>query len=168
MKKPSAFTLVEILVVVVVLAILAMMIVPQIGKSVDAARTSSLAQDLRVLRTHILLYKSQHLETAPGYPNGDETQVPTEEELVKQTTLASTIHGQTAPRGTPGFPFGPYLLNIPKNPYNDKSSVQMLANDEAFPAGTDNSHGWVYKAATAQIRADNTGTDEGGVRYYDY
>jgi len=44
----------------------------------------------------------------------------------------------------------------------------MLGNGEDFPADADNSHGWIYKAATGEIRADSTGTDDNAKRYYDY
>jgi len=168
MTKAKAFTLVEILVMVVVLGILAAIVIPMAGSGTNTARTSCLAQDLRVMRTHILFYKSQHTDTAPGYPDGDKSQAPTEEMLINQTSLCSTKDGQTASRGTPGFPYGPYLRNIPKNPFNDKKTVQMLGNAEDFPAAADNSHGWVYKTATAEIRADCMGADDNGKRYYDY
>ncbi len=46
--------------------------------------------------------------------------------------------------------------------------VEMLADGQAFPANADDSHGWIYKAATSEIRADNTGTDQSGKQYYDY
>ena len=168
MKTTRAFTLVEILIVVVLLGVLAGIVIPLVAGSSISAKESALAHDLRMLRRYILIYKSQHLEVGPGYPNGDTTQEPTEQVLVEQITMSSNASGQTAPVGTPGFARGPYLMKIPVNPLNGKSTVQMLGDAEDFPANADGSHGWIYKAFTSEVRGDNTGTDSGTKRYYDY
>jgi hypothetical protein len=57
---------------------------------------------------------------------------------------------------------------IPVNPLNHKATVQVLADGDAFPANGDDSHGWIYKPATAEVRADCGANDESGNRYYDY
>jgi len=168
MKRARAFTLVEILIVVVLLGILAVVVLPLVAGSAISARESALAHDVQMLRRCSLIYKAQHLEVGPGYPDGDTTQVPTEAAFVAQTTLSSNESGQTAAIGTPGFERGPYLMKIPANPLNHKNTVQMLGDAEDFPAGADDSHGWIYKASTSEVRPDNTGTDDGGTLYYDY
>jgi len=168
MKRARAFTLVEILIVVVLLGILALVVLPMVSGSVISARESSLAHDLHMLRRYVLVYTAQHLEVAPGYPDGDKTQQPTEQAFVDQTTLSSNNAGQTAAIGTPGFERGPYLMKIPVNPLNHKNTVQVLGDGDAFPANGDDSHGWIYKPASAEVRADCGASDENGKRYYDY
>jgi prepilin-type N-terminal cleavage/methylation domain-containing protein len=168
MKKVKAFTLVEILIVVVLLGILAVVIVPMVSGSVISARESALAHDLQLLRRYILIYKCQHLEISPGYPNGDTTQSPTEQAFIDQMTLSSNAEGQTAAIGTPGFERGPYIMKIPVNSLNNMSTIQFLGDGEDFPADADESHGWVYKPSTSEVRCDNAGTDDVGKRYYDY
>jgi len=168
MAKTKAFTLVEILMVVVLLGVLAAVTVPMFRESTTPAKNSALAQDLLMLRRSILIYKSQHLEVGPGYPDGDTSQAPTEQAFVEQITMASNVHGQTAPQGTPGFERGPYLMKIPVNPFNTKNTVQILGDNEEFPSQADGSHGWIYKANTSEVRADNIGTDQLGRAYYDY
>jgi prepilin-type N-terminal cleavage/methylation domain-containing protein len=168
MKKAKAFTLVEILIVVVLLGILAGVIIPLIARGAISARESALAGDLQMLRRYVLIYRTQHLEVAPGYPNGDKTQAPSAAAFFDQMTLSSNADGQTAPAGTPGFERGPYLMKMPVNPLNDRNTLEVLADGDSFPANGDDSHGWIYKAATAEIRADCSAANDGGKLYYDY
>lgn len=168
MRRARAFTLVEILVVVVLLAILAVVVVPMMSGGVMSAKESSVAVDLNMLRRYVVVYAAQHGEVPPGYPDGDRTQAPTEQAFVDQLTLSSNTDGQTAPVGTPGFPRGSYLMKIPVNPLNHKNTVQVLADGDTFPANGDDSHGWIYKPATAEVRADSAATDANGKRFYDY
>lgn len=168
MKKARAFTLIEILVVVVLLGVLAGVVLPLIAGGAMSARESALASDLQLLRRYVLIYKGQHKEVAPGYPNGDTTVAPTEAAFVEQMTMSSNSSGQTAAVGTPGFERGPYLMRMPVNPLNDLDTLQLLADGANFPANGDDSHGWIYKPATAEIRADCTGANGAGRLYYDY
>jgi len=168
MNKARAFTLMEILIVVVLLGVLAAVVIPTVANSTTSAKDSALAADLQLLRRVILVYRTQHLEVAPGYPDGDTTQAPTEQAFIDQATMASNANGQTAPVGTAGFNRGPYMSKIPVNPFNGKNTIEMLADGQAFPANADDSHGWIYKAATSEIRTDNTGTNLNGKLYYDY
>ena len=168
MNRAKAFTLVEILIVVVLLGLLAAIVIPAFGEGAMSARASALIQDLRILQRFTLIYKSQHLEVAPGYLNGDTSGTPTESALVNQATQSSTSTGQTAAIGTAGYNRGPYLAKIPTNPVNNLNTVQILEDSSSFPADADNSHGWIYKPATGELRADCTGTDAGGNAYYTY
>ena len=167
-RKIRAFTLVEILIVVVLLGILATVVLPLVSGSTISAKEGALATDLGLLRRFILIYECQHLEGGPGYPNGITTAAPTEQAFIDQATLSSNNSGQTAAIGTAGFERGPYMQKIPMNPLNNKSSIQMLANGENFPAAADDSHGWIYKAETSEIRSDSAGADKNGKLYYDY
>ncbi len=168
MKKRRAFTLVEIMIVVVLLGILAGTIIPMVANSTMSAKYSALALDLQMLRRYVLIYKAQHLEVGPGYPDGAANQTPTEQVFLDQIMTSSKPNGQTAAVGTAGFERGPYLSKIPKNPINGKNSVHMLGNGENFPADGDDNHGWIYKAGTSEVRADIPGSDRDGKRYYDY
>jgi prepilin-type N-terminal cleavage/methylation domain-containing protein len=168
MRAARGFTLVEILIVVVLLGILAGVVLPLVAGSAISAKESALAHDLQMLRRYVQVYKCQHLEVAPGYPNGNTTLAPTEQAFIDQMTLSSNSSGQTAPVGTPGFNRGPYLMRAPVNSLNNKATVQVLGDAQNFPAVADDSHGWVYKPATSEVRSDSTGTDKAGKSYYDY
>jgi len=168
MRRARAFTLVEILIVVVLLGVLAAIVIPAFGNSSTLARESTLATNLKLLRRFALIYTSHHLEVAPGYPGGDPTATPTADAFADQAMLSSNAHGATAPRGTAGFKYGPYLSKIPPNPFNGLDTIQMLANGQSFPATADDSHGWICKPETGEIRADNSGTNDAGTAYNAY
>jgi prepilin-type N-terminal cleavage/methylation domain-containing protein len=163
-----AFTLVEILIVVVILGILAAIVMPLASGSALSAQESSLGIDLQLLKRFVLIYKVHHLEVAPGYPNGQTSSAPTQDAFIAQATLASNSLGETAAIGTAGYERGPYMQMIPANPLNKLKTIQMLGNAESFPAEGDDSHGWVYKASTGEIRPDSPGTDVNGKKYYNY
>ena len=168
MRKARGFTLVEVLIVVVLLGILATTVISMASGGAISAKESALATDLQLLRRFMLVYKCHHLEVGPGYPDGQTSAAPTEQAFIDQATLSSNSAGQTAAIGTPGFNRGPYLMKIPFNPFNNLNTVEILGDAQAFPANADDSHGWIYKPATSEIRADNTGTNSNGRRYYDF
>src|SRR4051812_42865252 len=67
----AAFTLIEILIVVVIMGILAAIVVPQFSNASHVARENMLKDELRYLRTQINVYKAQHGDVPPGYPSGN-------------------------------------------------------------------------------------------------
>ncbi|MBN2590237.1 MAG: type II secretion system protein [Sedimentisphaerales bacterium] len=166
-NKLRAFTLVEILIVVVILGILAAVVMPLASGSALSAQESSLGIDLQLLKRFVLIYKVQHLEVYPGYTSGPGSSVD-EQTFINQATLSSNPAGETADIGTADYERGPYLQMLPANPLNKLRTFQMLADGQDFPADGDNSHGWIYKAETGEIRADSPGTDKNGKKYYDY
>ncbi len=168
MRRARAFTLVEILIVVVLLGVLAAIVVPSMAGYTGSARRTTLAMNLNLLRRFIPVYTSQHGEIHPGYPNGDINATPTEQAFVDQATLASNKYGETAPRGTPGYPLGPYISNVPPNPFNKLATVGFIAAGDNFPAAADGQYGWLYNPATGEIRPDNEEVDPRGIPYYEY
>jgi prepilin-type N-terminal cleavage/methylation domain-containing protein len=166
LKKYTGFTLVEILIVVIILGILAAIVLPQFSSATARSRASMMADDLRIFRTQITIFKSQHRDVPPGYPGLVVGSTPTEAALISQLTLATNSAGGTAAPGTAGYPFGPYLREIPVNPLNSKNSVRVVAaGDSVAPADTD---GWIYQPANMLFKADSTGADDNGVAFSDY
>ncbi len=124
--------------------------------------------NLRIMRNAIELYAAQHNGVPPGYNMGDTGSPPIFLIFRLQLTWASNATGGIAPIGTPGFPLGPYISAIPSNPFNNLNTASVLLNDDEFPAEATGEYGWVYQPRTKTIKLDWTGTDEKGVRYYDY
>jgi type II secretion system protein G len=131
-----AFTLVEILIVVVILGILAAIVVPQFTSAAATTRENSTKMDLHRMRIQLELYKEQHNGSYPSLAN-----------FVEQMTLASNALGVTAPVGTSGYPLGPYITAVPVNPRLPSNSVSD---------GAIGSSGWYYNEATGELRANDS------------
>lgn len=167
-KMKRGFSLIEVLIVVAILGILAAIVLPKFQSHTQQAKEAAAKDNLRILRQQIELYAAQHNGVPPGYPNGDTTAAPTWMYLFSHMLKATNASGQYAEVGTPGYPLGPYLTEMPKNPFNDSKTVMMLGNTETFPSDPTGTFGWIYKPATKKIRLDWPGTDKDGIQYYDY
>ena len=64
-KKLKAFTLVEILIVVVILGILGAIVIPQFSDASGDAKRSALISNLATIRAQLELYKLQHNGSYP-------------------------------------------------------------------------------------------------------
>jgi prepilin-type N-terminal cleavage/methylation domain-containing protein len=162
----KAFTLVEILIVVVILGIIAAIVIPRFSNATATARASMLGDDLRVTRMQIEVFKAQHCGVAPGYPQCDRAQTPTEDAFVQYMIGCSDSGGTFDPVG--GKKFGPYLREMPVNPVNGKSTVLVLADAADFPTEASDTYGWIYQPATVKFKADSAGADEDGKAFIDY
>jgi len=131
-----AFTLVEVLIVVIILGILAAIVIPQFSDASGDARLSALQTNLQTIRSQLQLYKMQHNETWPALAT-----------FTNQMTLSSKADGSTAAVGTAGFPYGPYLLSIPNNPYTATNTVSDGAADTSA---------WYYDESIGVFRPNDT------------
>jgi general secretion pathway protein G len=146
-----AFTLVEILIVVVILGILATIVIPQFSNASQQARESTLKDDLRYLRTQIGVYKAQHEDVAPGI-SGD---------FADQLSKYTDVLGNTSPTVDNTFKYGPYLLRMPINPLNGKDTIKL--STAADPTtDVDDTTGWIYNSSLQQIIANQSGADNNG------
>jgi len=132
----SGFTLVELLIVVVILAILAAAIIPTFTDSTSDARASTALTNLNVLRGQLQMYRMQHNGLTPS-----ETLL----ELTKQTDAS----------GAEGTDFGPYLLKIPTNPYTNSNRVRTTSTIPPTAASGESDAGWLYHAASGNIWLDH-------------
>jgi len=166
--KNKGFTLVELIIVVTILGIMAAIVIPTFQGNVATAKESASKTNLMTIRTQIELYKLQHNGITPGYVNGAGAPIAT---VSLQLIGTTTVAGQASPSTVPSDPFlyGPYLKKIPKNSFNNLSTIAYVAVATAFSAAVDGtSSGWLYKKETGEIAMNWTGTDSKGVNYYDY
>ena len=137
----SAFTLVEVLIVVVIMAILAATIIPQFTDSTNDAKVSTSKFNLHTMRSQIELYKAHHNGQRPSATLVELTQ--------------STDADGTAGTGA-NFPFGPYMREIPDNPFTNSNAVKSITNDPAVVGDvTSGGAGWLYNATTGGIFLDH-------------
>jgi len=128
-----AFTLVEILIVVVILGILAAMVVPQFANASQSAQTSSMKSSLQVIRAQIEIYHAQHNSTYPS--------------LADLNAAWNVLTSRTDALGNVGtvdgvHTLGPYIKKMPLNPFEDSATVADTA-----AAGV----GWVYDENTGRV-----------------
>lgn len=139
MIKKGGFTLVELLIVISVLGILAAIVVPMYSDANQKTRTSALQSDLYKVRGLIEVYKSQHNDQPPASA-GDSSA-----DFERRMTSTTDINGDE------GLDYGPYINKLPKNPYNEKTTVRI---DNA-PAGA-NTHGWRFDTVYGIFQADDS------------
>jgi general secretion pathway protein G len=164
--RHPAFTLIEMLLVVVILGILAAIAIPQLSDSSQEARVSSLQSNLSMLRSAIENYRGNHIGKYPGYASAGGA--PTQTDATNQLTLASKADGSTAAPGTAGYGLGPYVRErLPDNPVNNLNTVLIVADGAAFPAADDTT-GWIYQPQVGKWRANSTGAAPSGRNFYDF
>lgn len=131
----KAFTLVEILIVVVILGILAAIVIPQFTSASEEAQVSSAESQLQTVRNQIELFRVRNNGTPPAMADlfvGDAG------------LLAEPAGGWTS------IVNPDYLRVAPQNPRTGTSTVVagVAAPAAAVAAGDD---GWVYDEATGRI-----------------
>jgi general secretion pathway protein G len=170
----SAFTLVEILIVVVILGILAALVVPQFSNASQMARQTTLRDDLQYLRMQIGVFKAQHREVPPGYAPGTQAS-PSEANWLAQMAQFTAQDCSSSAACTSVYQFGPYLSRMPENPLVGQPGVLVIDDSQPMPdtatfpiMNGQVPYGWIYKPQTQQIMANLSGSDLNGVPYASY
>ena len=147
---------------------MAAIVIPTFQGNVATAKESASKTNLMTIRTQIELYKLQHNGVTPGYVNGSGDPTPP---VPLQLIGTTTVVGQASPSTVPADPFlyGPYLKKIPKNPFNNLSTIAYVDVGTAFSAAVNGtSSGWLYKKETGEIAINWAGNDTEGVAFYNY
>ncbi len=148
--RRQGFTLLEVLIVIVIMAVLAATIIPQFSRHTRDVRESELKLDLQTLRTQIELYKLQHANTYPAGTNN-----------LEQLTKATDAAGNVSPTGLPDaeHPLGPYIQGgaLPVQPFSGRNTVSLDSSPAGSPptATSADTGGWIYRAATGEVFADH-------------
>lgn len=128
-RRTNAFTLVEILIVVVILGILAAIVVPQFTTAANDAREGNVATQIQTIENQLELFKAR----TGAYPT------------VAQLNAASVEVMDAEGNPYPGWGVmidGHYLKSPPINPYTN-----------GFRVGTGNNTDWKYDRSSGRITA---------------
>ena len=142
-RHRSAFTLIEVLIVVIIMAVLAATIIPQFSSSTTDAKTSALNFNLHTIRSQIEMYKVHHL-----------SKVPTLATFVDQMTKPTDVNGNTS--GT-NLIYGPYFQGqVPANPFNGSNALVAVGTAGKDPtAVVAGGAGWQYDETTGAFWPNN-------------
>jgi general secretion pathway protein G len=133
-RRESGFTLIEIMVVLVIIAIMTALIAPQIMGRVDEARVTAAKQDIRTLETALDFYQMDNFH----YPTTDQGL----EALVKKPDDPSVRHwrdgGYLKATTVPKDPWGnEYRYIIPGSKGGAYDLYSLGADGETGGEGTD-------------------------------
>lgn len=157
-RREKGFTLVEILIVVIILAILAGVVIPQFSSSTDEAKLAVLQSDLKLMRGAVELYYHQHNSVYPGDVTSNYSgHTERAEWFEDQLTLYTDVNGEAVAVRDATHKYGPYLKRaIPTNPFNDLNTMEInpgLAN--IILASDDGSSGWKFYTKTGKLLAND-------------
>ncbi len=102
-SRSQGFTLIEIMVVVVILAILAAAVVPRIMDRPDQARMTKAKQDVQVLESALELYRLDNF----NYPS-------------TQQGLEALVQRPSGEPAAPNWKSGGYIKSLPKDPWGNE------------------------------------------------
>ena len=136
MRTRTAFTLIELVVVVMIIGILVAIAAPKMLNITGDANESSVRMSLEVVRDAIENYASQH---TGSYPSGDEAAV--------KAALADYIRG----------PFPKSLVGTKGN------TITVSATDPIVPVASGD---WAYSTATGEFIINCTTLSADGVTKY--
>lgn len=142
-----AFTLVEILIVVVILGILAALVIPNFTRATEDSTKSVLARQLQSISHQVEMYRARH---AGGFPTND-------------------IDSPMADGGS-NFGWGAlvgkdYFREAPVNPYTGSRAIVAGTEADAIAhSGSDPSAGWYFLQEPSGLTIFAAGFDADNMR----
>ena len=133
----SGFTLVEMVVVIIIVAILAAIVGRRFFEFTSSARDRSLRHSLSVLRSAI---ESHRLRNEGSYPGDAGTEADLKADL------------------------RPYLRRFPENPVTQSDAVSAQSTGQPIVAASGTA-GWIYDSVSGEIRANSDELSEDGRPY---
>ncbi len=142
--KRSAFSLIELVIVVVIMGVIAAIALPRLGSMVSNANASALKGSLAEVQRAIDIYTGEHQGLAPALESdGSVTLLP--RKVIARLLVPSDADGSLSAAGA----FGPYLRFWPVNPMNGSNRLRI----DGAPAPA-NLGGWRYDSTTHSIQSD--------------
>ena len=144
-RTKNAFTLVEVLIVVVIMGILAATVVPTFVSTTDNTAQETRDFIAKNIQSQLAIYRAQH---NGKFPNS-----------VEQMTHATNAAGTTTATPSAAFPFGPYFDEFPTNPVNGSNTV---IGDSDAVRGSPSKYGWTINSKRQIFGNDKPLASQGG------
>ena len=175
-NKTKAFSLVELVIVILILGVLAAIAIPRISSSSKNAGESALKADLQTLRNAIDWYYGEHNNQFPAAVGDGTNAANSPEALITQLTQYSDKTGVVSINKGIAFPFGPYLRsgfpNLPAGANSGKGSlpaeINVVSLASPLNSAPGNGKGWHYNSMTGQIIANAIDIGNDGKAYDKY
>lgn len=179
----KGFTLIELLIVVIIIAIMAAIAIPQFGNSTGEAQEAALDANLNTVRSAIELYRVQHNNRFPGViASGGPAACAaaggvagggaagSAQAFLEQMTFHSNRAGETCSVFIVGFDNGPYLRAIPRDPVsaadvNNANAVAVVNGVLPALAANTATPGWRYSLLTGRFEMNSSVLDRNNVAF---
>ncbi|GGX80271.1 prepilin-type N-terminal cleavage/methylation domain-containing protein [Pseudoduganella dura] len=177
----AGFTLIELLIVVIILAILAAIAIPQFSASAADAQQAALDANLSTIRNSLEQYRAQH--TGNPYPGNNASDggtctatkgtgaAGTLQAFEDQLKMPSDAAGNTCSLADTTYRYGPYLRQgIPAEPIWNSSVVVVTKTGAPITAAaaTATAGGWAYDTKSGQFIMNSQKTDPSNKKYSEH
>lgn len=172
------FTLVELLIVVIILAVLAAIVIPQFNSATTDTQEAALDANLAAMRNAIELYKAQHnaypgAKVASGGANCEGTTgagtANSAQAFIDQLTTYTNAAGQSCTVGSATYKYGPYVRKgIPNEPISQQGSTaaQIAVDNQGRPiVPSTDTGGWSYDTVSGQFVMNSNANGSDGRAY---
>lgn len=140
-RTPRAFTLIEILIVVVILGILAAIVVPQFANASTMAVKAALARQLQMIDSNVSAYRASH---ADRFPTSD-------------ITIPMGEGGEHSGWGV--LVSADYMKEAPRNPFTGQATLVAGTATTAAADVPASPNGWYYAIAPDRLDVFAAGFD---------
>jgi general secretion pathway protein G len=159
LKKQEGFTLAEVLIVIVLLAILAGVVLFNLSGSDTGAKEAALKANVNGMREAVSLYYNDHGWypcNAKDFNSGGNATT-----FVQQLTRYTDATGRPSQTKSGNYRFGPYLKKFPTEPISGLATVTIDTSNErilelvatSVSKGT-GTGGWYYEAKSGNVVAN--------------